>query len=155
MFIDISFVPNDLIPNDLAKLSKQKFEYPYIENNNLRNINEKGVPLRQKKAKLFLDREQYRKNYRDFEENFLKFSISLFNQKQYDLSKRCLEYLNEIGSKLVGVKEYLLKIYKKEHDLKNLKRVISKIDRELSIESDFNRQFKKLKALKDKYYIYN
>lgn len=134
MIVDISFIPENLIPLSLKEVANTRMEYPYIHNELFTDDLLIKDATKSKCAAFVQNRNQYRQNYWEFEEKLFEFSKDQMNQKNYDLASKCLNYLLEIGSKLPEVKEELLKVYKKHKDENNLLKMKIIIQNEIEME---------------------
>lgn len=155
MVVDLSFISVDKLPEDLVKLSQKRIEYPYIENSNFGDIFKRGKSVSKSNVELFKTRNEYRKNYWEFEDKFFQFAVEQFKNNNIELAKKSFRYLVDIGSKMADVKEYLFRIYKMQKDVKSIRWLLMKIDQELTGGRDYHAQFSKLKGIKEKYHLYN
>lgn len=150
---DISFIPEELLPEMLKKAAGEKIEYPYLTGNSQQIEEIKSGNFEKLDSEFLKIRNKYKQNFWSLEEQLIEFAKGNFDKKEYDLAERCFRYLINIGSKSAMVKEYLMRIYLKEQDSKGLNWIKMKINNQLGEAEDYHNQHKKLKKIKEKYQI--
>lgn len=151
MKIDISFIPDEKLSNDLKEKSKQPIEYPYIKNYayiDKELDNGKGAA---ECLSLLERRRQYRHNYYALENVLFEFGKEEYHKQNNELAKKSLQYLMEIGSKKPEVRDILVKLYIKEKNLLGLKWIAGRIKNDLKDDLIDDAGKQKLKKIKSKY----
>jgi len=153
MKLDLSFIPENILLDKLKRASQKEISIPYgKEADKLMDeaIDEDivGIPSGLKGMEKL---NQLRENYWTFEMALLQFANDLFQDKEYELAEKCCKYLITIKSKLVKVKELLIKIYIKTKDDDGFKFVRKIIDEHLNESKDYHYMKAKVSKLKAKY----
>ncbi len=94
MKLDISFIPEEIIPYKLRYLSNQTIEHPYIDIDKFSSSNSQ-----------FQKNIMHRDNYFKFLSELGAFTRSQIKNKNFELAKKCCEYLQMIGNDRYGIRK--------------------------------------------------
>ncbi|GJQ62218.1 MAG: hypothetical protein SCALA702_12710 [Melioribacteraceae bacterium] len=151
MKVDVSFIPGNLLPQELKDAADQKIEYPYTEAGFIEKT--ENVLEKSDRTAIFVNnRRRFRENYAKFEENLFDFAREMFRQRNFDLAEKSFRYLVELGSLKAASKEYLLKIYIKQKNTDGIKWVKKRIKIQLDQPYHLAAERRKLKRILGKYF---
>lgn len=148
--IDLSFIPNEAISDELKNFSTAPIIYPYSEENILDEINKGNIDVKQA-TELMKKANDYKANYWALERALLELGESSAKIKNYSLAETIFKYLLSIGSKVPNIMEGLIKIYLENNDKDRLTWIFEKIDEQLNENKEHYYSKTELNALKIKY----
>jgi len=154
MTVDVSFIPGNLLPQELKEAAERKIEYPYSDVS-VDELVEQNVHKSDRTALFVNNRKRFRENYRVFEENLFIFARDMFRQRKFDIAEKSFRYLVELGSLKAASKEYLLKIYIKQKNTVGIKWIKKRIQIQLSQPYSLAAERRKLKRILGKYFAIN
>lgn len=151
MIVDISFIPGDIIPQNLRESAERKIEYPYSVSS-FEQKPKTNVQKNDRTSLFIINRKRFRENFRVFEDNLFNFARDMYRQRKYDIAEKSFRYLVEIGSLKAASKEYLLKIYIKQKNTGGIKWVKKRIQNQMSHPQSVASEKRKLKRIIGKYF---
>ncbi len=155
MIVDLSFIPDELITEELRQVTTQKIEYPYSSSQMFSNNAVAVNPVSRKNNRFITNRMRFRENYKKFELEMFNLARELYRKKDYHLAGKCFRYLVEVGSKQVSSKEYLLKTYIKLRDGQGIKWIKKRLENQLREPGTIPNDTRKLRRILGKYFPLN
>ncbi len=149
MKIDLSFLPEDIIPKSIKELMHEEFEYPYVDEKIYAKNFLKSKRHGQEASPPDEIREKRRENFYRLEKELIRLGCLMKKAHKEAMAELIFKYLVEIGSKFAKPKEELVKYYQKTNNKRCMKWIIKRINDQLKCEH-VEEENKKLKQLKKK-----
>ncbi len=149
MKIDLTFLPDEIIPDSIRELMHEEFEYPYVDEKIYAKNFLKSKRPGQEASPPDEIREKRRENFYRLERELIDLGCKMKKAHKEELAEEIFKYLVEMGSKFAKPKEELVKYYQKTNNKRCMKWIVKRINDQLRCEH-VEEENKKLKKLKKK-----